>query len=146
MAITPGGDQAEAANGTNGAQASAVCSLETFLQQQFTYIICGGGTAGLAIATRLTEDPNVTVGVLEAGADRRGDIMVDIPALFLRMFGKEEYDWRYKTTPQVSSSCFSCSADLFQSLLTSSFRRRTEELCIICREARSWVARLRSTT
>jgi choline dehydrogenase-like flavoprotein len=103
MAIPPSGDQAEAANGSNGSHESAVCSLETFLQQQFTYIICGGGTAGLAIAARLTEDPNVTVGVLEAGADRRGDFMIDVPALFLRMFGQKEYDWRYKTVPQVSS-------------------------------------------
>lgn len=35
----------------------------------FEYLIVGGGTAGLVLAARLTEDPNTTVGVIEAGED-----------------------------------------------------------------------------
>lgn len=38
--------------------------------QVFDYVIIGGGTAGLVVAARLTEDPNVKVVVLEAGGQR----------------------------------------------------------------------------
>ena len=79
-----------------------VCSVETFLSQKYDFVVIGGGTAGLAIAARLTENPNVTVGVLEAGQDRRGDLLVDTPGLFLGMLNHPDYEWQYKTTPQVS--------------------------------------------
>ncbi len=36
----------------------------------FDYVIIGGGTAGLTIAARLTEDPAIQVAVLEAGEKR----------------------------------------------------------------------------
>ncbi|KAL1954828.1 hypothetical protein VTO42DRAFT_558 [Malbranchea cinnamomea] len=77
-----------------------VCSLETFKAQKYDYIIVGGGTAGLAVAARLTENPHVTVGVLEAGADHRGEMLVDIPGFFLQMLNHPDYDWQYKTVPQ----------------------------------------------
>lgn len=35
----------------------------------FEYVIVGGGTAGLVLAARLTENPHTTVGVIEAGED-----------------------------------------------------------------------------
>lgn len=56
------------------------------------------------VAARLTENPNVTVGVLEAGTSKLGDMLVDCPALFLQMFGKPEYDWNFKSVPQVITS------------------------------------------
>jgi choline dehydrogenase-like flavoprotein len=36
----------------------------------FDYVVIGGGTAGLAVASRLTEDPSIRVVVIEAGENR----------------------------------------------------------------------------
>lgn len=69
----------------------------------FNYIIVGGGTAGMVVATRLSEDPRVTVLVLEAGADRSSDQAVLTPALFSTQIGKPEYDWMFGSTRQVTT-------------------------------------------
>lgn len=65
------------------------------------YIICGGGTAGLAVASRLSEDENVTVAVLEAGGNALNDLLVDAPSMYTQTWGNPNYDWDYKTVPQV---------------------------------------------
>ena len=52
------------------------------------------------IAARLTEDPNVTVGVLEAGKSHLGDMLIDTPGLFPQMLNNPEYDWQFMTEPQ----------------------------------------------
>lgn len=97
--------RANATNGVNGHNTSAICnSAEEFLAHEYDFIIVGGGTAGLVVAARLTENPDVTVGVIEAGKNRLGDMFVDIPALFLQMFGNEDYDWKFHTTPQACPS------------------------------------------
>ncbi|KIW66735.1 hypothetical protein PV04_06035 [Phialophora macrospora] len=88
-------------NGLNGDQKSALVSVDEFVaEQSYDYLVCGGGTAGLVIATRLTENPDVTVGVIEAGKNRLGDPLVDVPALFVQMLGNKEYDWAWNTIPQ----------------------------------------------
>lgn len=79
-------------------------SAQDFTAKEYDYIICGGGTAGLVIAARLTEDPNVTVGVLEAGGNGLDDLLIDGPNLFLQLFNKPHYDWMYKTVPQVCNA------------------------------------------
>lgn len=100
MATTNG---ANGANGVNGTHKTAHVSVDDFVQQSYDYIIVGGGAAGLTVAARLTENPDVTVGVIEAGKNRLGDPLVDTPALFTQMLGNKEYDWAFDTVPQVQS-------------------------------------------
>ena len=61
----------------------------------------GGGTTGLTIAARLTENPHVSVLVLEAGNDHSNDTNILSPGLYTGVYGNPEYDWNYHTIPQV---------------------------------------------
>lgn len=63
------------------------------------YVIVGGGTAGLVLAYRLSEDPTKSIVVLEAGKDLSADPRVQIPAMWTTMMGSEG-DWQLTTTPQ----------------------------------------------
>lgn len=76
-------------------------SLEEFLDVSFDYVIIGGGTAGLVLASRLTEDPTITVGILEAGTLHLGDLNVESIGGNGQMLHNPEYDWIFKTVPQV---------------------------------------------
>lgn len=69
----------------------------------FDYIIIGGGTCGLTVANRLSEDPDVTVAVIEAGGDERNNLNVTNPDGYGRAF-HTPVDWAYKTTPQVHAN------------------------------------------
>lgn len=55
----------------------------------------------MAIAARLTEDKDVNVAVLEAGGNALDDVLVDAPNMFMQLWGKPQYDWDFKTVPQV---------------------------------------------
>lgn len=91
------------ANGTNGhSHTSALCSIDEFLAQTYDYLVIGGGTAGLCVAARLSENPHVKVGVLEAGESRMDDPQVLTPSLFVTLPGRKEYDWMMETVVQVS--------------------------------------------
>lgn len=89
-------------NASNPLPALAACA-RGFLSENYDFIIIGGGTAGLAVAARLTEDPEIVVGVLEVGKSRLDDPLVDNPAAFVHMLGNPEYDHCFKTVPQVGS-------------------------------------------
>ena len=65
-------------------------------------VIVGGGTAGLVLAARLSENPDVHVFVLEAGRDQSTDSRVITPALWPMLLGTDA-DWAYRTIPQVSA-------------------------------------------
>ncbi|KAF8526922.1 GMC oxidoreductase [Hysterangium stoloniferum] len=69
------------------------------IQHNYDYIIVGGGTAGCVLAYRLSEDPNVTVLVVESGGNNEDQLFSKIPTLFSKMF-KSDADWAYYTEPQ----------------------------------------------
>jgi choline dehydrogenase-like flavoprotein len=83
---------------------SPVASIEEFTTTPFDFIVCGGGTAGLAIAARLSEISNVNVGIVEAGKYRIGDPLIETPATFMQMFEDPEYDWCLFTAPQEANN------------------------------------------
>lgn len=73
-------------NGVNGDSGSGVlCNVREFTSQQYDYVVIGGGTAGCVVAARLTENPNITVGVIEAGQNRMDDANVATPSLYPTM-------------------------------------------------------------
>jgi len=86
---------------TNGNSTNALCSVDEFVSQSYDYVIVGGGTAGLCVAARLSENPEVKVAVIEGGANRMDDPSVSTPALYPAMIGREKYDWCFMSVPQV---------------------------------------------
>jgi choline dehydrogenase len=65
---------------------------------EFDFIIVGAGAAGCAIAARLTEDPEVEVLLLEAGAPDRS-VNIRIPAAFPKLL-RSDADWGDETAPE----------------------------------------------
>ncbi|KAI0030336.1 GMC oxidoreductase [Vararia minispora EC-137] len=82
---------------------SKLATVEQVSGKSFDYIIVGGGTAGLVLANRLSEDPGKTVLVLEAGGAHFDDPVLQLPASFGKTFGNAEYDWLFNTVPQRHS-------------------------------------------
>ncbi len=66
--------------------------------EQFDYIIVGAGAAGPVLAARLTEDPTVSVVLLEAGGENTDDVGRMQGAFFHTWSGA--MNWRYRSTPQ----------------------------------------------
>jgi choline dehydrogenase len=65
------------------------------------FVIVGGGSAGCALAARLTEDPGCRVLVLEAGRpDYRWDVLIHMPAALTYPIGNRLYDWKYSSEPE----------------------------------------------
>lgn len=69
---------------------------------EYDYIIVGAGSSGAVIANRLSEDPNVTVLLLEAGGNENQ--MTDVP-LVAASLQQTPVDWSYQTEPQ-EAACF----------------------------------------
>ena len=70
------------------------------LETSYDFIIIGGGTSGLTVANRLSEDSATSILVLEAGGNHLTDPRVVVPALCMQAHGSE-LDWQFITEPQV---------------------------------------------
>ena len=69
--------------------------------RRYDYVIVGGGSAGCALANRLSADPGTSVLVLEAGRrDWRFDVYIHMPAALSFPIGNRFYDWQYTSEPE----------------------------------------------
>ena len=67
----------------------------------YDFVIVGGGSAGSALANRLSADPGTSVLVLEAGrSDYPWDVFIHMPAALAFPIGSRFYDWKYESEPE----------------------------------------------
>lgn len=71
----------------------------------FDYVIAGGGTAGCVLAARLSEDPDVTVCLVEAGPSDVGDDAILVLREWMHLLDSG-YDWDYPVEPQERGNSF----------------------------------------
>lgn len=64
---------------------------------EYDYVIVGAGSAGCRLASRLTENPNMTVLVIEVG--RPESLLTDIPSI-APYFQRTDYVWPYYMEPE----------------------------------------------
>ena len=66
---------------------------------EFDYVIVGGGSAGCVLAGRLSEDPEVSVCLLEAGRPDKS-ALIHMPAGVIGLLPYKKYNWAFETVPQ----------------------------------------------
>lgn len=72
------------------------------LNLTYDYIVVGGGSAGSIVASRLAEDPTVSVLILESGSDFRDNADFYEPSRWIDLL-HTQYDWEYFTEPQENA-------------------------------------------
>ncbi|MBT5913641.1 choline dehydrogenase [Rhodospirillaceae bacterium] len=69
----------------------------------YDYIIIGAGSAGCVLANRLSENPNNTVLLLEAG-DKDTNLWIHVPVGFTKTLNNPEVNWCFETEPEDNVS------------------------------------------
>lgn len=80
------------------------------LQPVYDYVIVGGGTSGAVLASRLSEDGNRTILLIEAGGYPTTEPDIDVPIFADIVRSSGQFDWRYTTVPQK----YACKAHIDQ--------------------------------
>ena len=66
------------------------------------YIIIGGGSAGCVLAARLSENPDMSVLLIEAGGEDRNPL-IHIPAGYIKTMVNPAMNWMFESEPEASS-------------------------------------------
>ncbi|HMO45265.1 MAG TPA: GMC family oxidoreductase N-terminal domain-containing protein [Rubrivivax sp.] len=67
----------------------------------YDYLIAGGGSAGCVLAARLSEDPAVSVCLVEAGGGSADSVFIRAPLGFAASAPLGLFNWNYETVPQA---------------------------------------------
>ena len=69
------------------------------MAETFDYVVVGAGSAGCVMAARLSEDPGVSVLLLEAGGPDT-HVHLKMPVAFLKAVVNPAFNWGYMTEPE----------------------------------------------
>ncbi|KAI0776751.1 GMC oxidoreductase [Trametes elegans] len=90
---------ASVASPYTGGPSNYVPDDERVKWRSYDYVIVGGGSAGCVLAARLSEDPNTTVLLVEAGQSHEASLFTRIPLVFSNLC-RSVFDWNYETVPE----------------------------------------------